>query len=523
MAATMTLAPPPLVRFVARRRQRRLEARLRAVGDGRAAQRAAYRFLLGRLAATEIGRLHQLAPTLGYDDFRVRVPLRASADFHAFAARMAGGVEGVLWPGACGHFVYTAGTVDGRPRMLPATPDLQAHLRAAVSAAWLLLAARGAGAGIFNGRHVQLGASAALTAAGGVRAGFVDGLVRAGLSDWSRAYLLGPSDAVAAQPDGPGKTAAVAAEMAGADVRVLAGPPAALLEALQAAAWPGLAACVHTGAPAGLHAAALAAAAGPALLHEVYGGAEGIFAVQDGDARDGLRLLAGAGLFLEFLPVRELGAAPLAVLGSRCVPLDEVQSGAEYALVATTPAGLLRCVVGDTVRFLGVDPPRLVVTGRTELRLASFGESVGEREATEVLLDVCARNSWELVNFHVAPIFSRPAPRPIGRHEWWVELRPGSVRTPTGPVLVGEIDAELTRRNASYANRRAAGPLEPPVGRLVMPGVFAEHARLHPLFGGPAKAARCRNDRLVADQLAGVARFHAGTIPPFGVRPGPAS
>lgn len=516
----MTLAPPPLVRLVARRRVRRLEARLRAAGDGRAAQRAAYRALVTRFAGTEIGRLHQVGPALGYDDFRTRVPLRAAGDFHAFATRMAGGAADVLWPGTCDHFVYTAGTVDGTPRMLPATAEFRAHVRAAVADAWLLLAARGVGPGLFNGRQVQLGASAALRAAGGARSGFLDGIVRAALSEWTTTYLLAPSAAVAAQPDGPAKVAALAAELAGADVRALVGPPAALLDALAAGSWPRLAACVHTGALPVFSASALAAAAPGAVRHEMYAAAEGVFAVQDGDARAGLRLLADAGLHLEFLPVRELGVAPLSALGPRCLALEEVQVGAEYALVATTPAGLLRAVVGDTVRFTELDPPRIVVTGRTELRLASFGESVGEREATEVLLDVCARNGWEAVNFHVAPSFLRPAPRPAGRHEWWVELRPGTVRTPTGPVLAAEIDEELARRNPTYADRRTAGALEPAVARLVMPGVFAECARLRPPFGGLAKAARCRNDRLVAEQLAGVARFHAGTAAPFPFRPG---
>lgn len=504
----MMSAPSPLVRLVARLRYRRLEAGLRALGDGRAAQQAAYRQLVTRMAGTELGRSHQLSPRLAYEDFRLRVPLRTAADFHPFAARMAAGVPDVLWPGLCTHFVYTAGAVDGTPRMLPATPELRAHLREALAVAWLLLAARGPGAALFSGRHVQVGPSAALSAAGAARAGFLDGLARASLSDWVRKSLLAPSEALAAQVEGPAKAAAVAAELAGADVRVLAGPPSALLEALRAGRWPQLAACVHTGAPLGLQGSALAGAAGSALLHEVYGAAEGVFAVQDAEARAGLRLLVGAGLFLEFLPVRELGSASLAALGPRCLPLAAVEAGAEYALVATTPGGLLRCLVGDTVRFLELAPPRIVVTGRTELRLTAFGESVGEREATEVLLEVCARNGWEPVNFHLAPSFARPPPRPVGRHEWWVELRPGTVRTPTGPALAAELDAALLRRNATYADRRAAWVLEPAVVRLVMPGVFAEQARLQPPFGGPSKVARCRNDRVVADQLAAVARFH---------------
>jgi hypothetical protein len=39
---------------------------------------------------------------------------------------------------------------------------------------------------------------------------------------------------------------------------------------------------------------------------------------------------------------------------------------------------------------------------------------------------VCRRNGWTIVNFHVAPIFlSSTTNRMRGRHEWWVELKPG--------------------------------------------------------------------------------------------------
>lgn len=167
------------------------------------------------------------------------------------------------------------------------------------------------------------------------------------------------------------------------------------------------------------------------------------------------------------------------------------------------------------MRFVSVSPPRLVVTGRTQFLLNSFGELVTERELSDALIEVCVRNQWEAVHFHVAPYFTRKVPRLQGCHEWWIELRPGTRRTPTGPLLAAELDAELARRNRDYSARRAAGALEEPVVRLVMPGVFTQWSELHPTFGGPGKLARSRNDRLMADQLAGIARFSAGTVAPF--------
>ena len=517
----MTIVPRPLVDFVAAHRARRLRARLHQQGDGTAQQKAVWRWLMAQHERTEAGREHGFGPRMAYDAFRAKVPVRTGADFRGAVERMAGGAAGVLWPGRCTHFVYTAGTVDGTSAMLPVPPEMARHFRETLAGAWLLQVVRTGRTDIFHGRHLHAGASTALMAAHGARAGYLDGIARACLTDWARENLYAPAPAVAALPEGPEKLAALLETCRNADVRLLAGSPAALIALLgalkeQGLAWPRLECCVQTGALPGIQAQPLAELAGPGVsLHEVYAAAEGIFAAQDGDARTGLRLFTDAGIFHEFLPVRELGGNP-ASLGEKCVPLAEVKTDTDYALVVTTPAGLVRCLVGDTVRFTSLHPPRLLVTGRTQFLLNSFGELTTERELTDSLIDVCARNRWEPVNFHVAPYFFRgTVRRNQGCHEWWVELRPGTVRTPTGPLLAAELDAELGRRNRDYTARRANGAIEPPVVRLVMPGVFTQWAELHPAFGGPVKLARCRSDRLMADQLAGIARFHSGTVAPF--------
>ena len=78
--------------------------------------------------------------------------------------------------------------------------------------------------------------------------------------------------------------------------------------------------------------------------------------------------------------------ASLANLGAKAVPLEGVQTGVDYALLLTTPAGLCRYVIGDVVRFLSTDVPRLIYVGRTSLQLSAFGEHVIEKELTDALL-----------------------------------------------------------------------------------------------------------------------------------------
>jgi hypothetical protein len=231
--------------------------------------------------------------------------------------------------------------------------------------------------------------------------------------------------------------------------------------------------------------------------------------------------MTDVGLFFEFLPMEHYHENELARFSGKTVPLAGVRVGVDYALVLTTPAGLTRYVIGDIVRFTTIDPPRLVYVGRTKLQLSAFGEHVIEKELTDSLLTVCQRHGWSITNFHVAPQFinSTIVGQKRGRHEWWIELKPVSIKNPTGPVLSAELDAELQRLNDDYEAKRKGGGLEAPNVRLVMPGVFEHWMREKGKWGGQNKMPRCRSDRQIADELAQLARFSSdGSNPPMILR-----
>jgi hypothetical protein len=150
-----------------------------------------------------------------------------------------------------------------------------------------------------------------------------------------------------------------------------------------------------------------------------------------------------------------------------------------------------------------------VYVGGTRLRLNAFNENVSEKDVSDALASLCLRRDWTLVNFHVAPLVASSSltGQQHGSHEWWIELKPGTVATPTGPQMAVELDAELQRTNGSYAAKRASGVLDSPTVRLVMPGVFEHWLRYHGKWGGQHKMPRCRSDRVVADEFAHVTNF----------------
>jgi len=530
----MTLAPRFLVNLWAGYQVARFTRSLKVAGRDDAAQAAGFVRLMAQAAETEFGRSHGLGAATTYAQFRTRVPPRPAGHFAPLVARMQAGEAGVLAPGRCNFFVETAGTTGGKPVVLPVPEPMLGHFRRGLRDGLYLYAARAGHTGVFLGRHLHLGASTALTT--GEPDSYhtsLDGMLALCLTRWAEANLYAPPAAVAQLPEGPEKIAAAARVMLRRDVTLVGGTPGNICALARAACeaagtgkrvmthlqavWPNLECCTFTGAPLGLFADPLRAALGPTVaLHELYAAAEGIFAAQDDGAPAGLRLLTDAGVFFEFLPLRSFNEDTLAHAGAACLPLAEVTPGADYVLVVTTPAGLCRYVPGDIVRFLSVDPPRLQFAGRTRLQLNAFGEHVSERELLDTLLAVCARNGWQAVSFHVAPFSQRiAAGQTVNAHEWWLELRTHTAKTPTANVLGPEFDAELSRRNADYAARRANRGLASPAVRLVMPGVFEQWAAAQGKAGGAGKMPCCRSDRLVADQLAAIARFHQETLEPF--------
>jgi hypothetical protein len=63
--------------------------------------------------------------------------------------------------------------------------------------------------------------------------------------------------------------------------------------------------------------------------------------------------------------------------------------------------------------------------------------------------------------------------------------------------------------SVDYAAKRKSGAIEPPIVRLVMPGVFEHWLSYHGKWAGQNKLQRCRSDREIADELAKITNFAA--------------
>lgn len=505
---------------------------LRLKRSARPGQEKAFRDLRRALALTEQGRACGLTARTAYADFNRNTPLRTYENLRPQIERMQRGEADVLWPGQCHYYATSSGTTAGRTKYLPITDDMGRHFNRAGLDSLYYYTQRTGHAGVFQGRHLCLGGATTLTpiaAAAPFEAwsGELSGITALNLPPWVEKHLYEPGTDIAGMSDWPAKLRAIAERTLGRDITLIAGIPSWLLMLAQTlreraarkgftptnlqAIWPNLECIVHGGVPSGPFMQELQQVCGPTVnFHEVYPASEGFIAAQDAESSRGLRLMTDVGLFYEFLPLADYDETRLHQLGPKAVPLAGVKPGVDYVLVLTTPAGLCRYLIGDVVRFVSIKPPRLIYVGRTALQLNAFGEHVIEKELTDALTKVCQSYDWRIVNFHVAPLsVNSLTGQQRGRHEWWIELRPGTVVTPTGPVLETALDAELQRLNDNYEAKRKGGGMEPPIVRLVMPGIFEHWMRNKGKWGGLNKMPRCRRDRAIADELAQIARFTA--------------
>ena len=437
--------------------------------------------------------------------------------------RAIAGERSVLWPGRPAEYCKTSGTTAG-DKYIPVTREaFRAHRRGGLDA--LLLALRRVEhAEALDGPMLFLGGSTRTEPLGRhAEVGDLSGLAARRLPAWIRQrYAPGPE--IAAIPDWEHRLAAIARLTCRQDVRLISGMPSwmlALFERIRSLVaepelrlgqlWPRLAVFVHGGVRMDPYREVFEDAIGrPIHYVEVYPASEGFVAIQVDATDPGLTLMLDYGNFYEFVPVTELGSA-----SARRLNIAEVRVGEPYAILLTTPAGLWSYVLGDTVRFVSLDPPQLVITGRTGHFVNAFGENVIVEEVERAAAAACARTRAELVEFTVAPVYPRGPVQPA-RHEWAVEFR---APPPSLDGFARVVDETLQALNTDYRTKRAGdvGMAAPRV-TAVAPGTFHRWLAGRGQLGDQHKVPRASNQRdIIEAVLAAAGTSHQHTTQ-FAIR-----
>ena len=233
-----------------------------------------------------------------------------------------------------------------------------------------------------------------------------------------------------------------------------------------------------------------------AETREVYPASEGFIAAADRREGEGLRMIVDNGLFYEFVPVEELGsAAPTRHW------LANAEIGVNYALVLSTCAGLWSYVIGDTVRFVDRDPPRILVTGRTSYSLSAFGEHLIGEEIEKAVATAATAIGSAVADFSVGALFPQGEGE-LGGHLYIVEFSDGAPSPDRLAEFARVLDETLCTLNVDYRDHRAGGfAMRAPAVHPVPPGTFAAWMKRRGKLGGQNKVPRIINDEALFDDL----------------------
>ena len=224
---------------------------------------------------------------------------------------------------------------------------------------------------------------------------------------------------------------------------------------------------------------------------ELFPASEGFFAFQDNIDEEGMLLNTDSGIFFEFVPASEIFNKNPTRLTLKDVKLNE-----NYVLIVSSNAGLWGYNIGDTIKFVSLNPYRIVVTGRVKHFISAFGEHVIGEEVESALLKAADVESVKIIEFTVAPKISQDGNKSY--HEWYIEFEnlPRNLKQ-----FAHAVDENLRKKNIYYDDLIKGNILQPLKIIPVQKNGFINYMRSIGKLGGQNKVPRLSNDRTIVDQL----------------------
>ena len=448
----------------------------------------------------EFGKDHHFKGITNHADFKQAVPLRDYEGFAGYITRIKEGKQSVLWPGTPIYLAKTSGTTSGA-KYIPITADsIPNHINTARNALLSYIVESG-NASFANGKMIFLSGSPELERIGGIPTGRLSGIVNHHIPGYLRKNQL-PSYETNCIADWEMKLDKIVEETISRDMTLISGIPPwmqmyfdRLIEKMGkpiGEIFPHFSVMVHGGVNFNPYKSKLFDSIGRKIdTIETFPASEGFFAFQDKVESEGLLLNTDSGIFFEFVPAAEIGSQQPTRLS-----LSEVKIGENYALIINNNAGLFGYNIGDTVKFVSINPYRIVVTGRVKHFISAFGEHVIGEEVEHSIMKVANERNIRIIEFTVAPMVEQGKGQSY--HEWFVEFEevPESIE-----AFAEEVDRQMRLKNIYYEDLRKGNILKPLLIKPLKKNAFIDYMRAEGKLGGQNKVPRLSNDRKLANSL----------------------
>lgn len=466
------------------------------------AQERTLQKLIAEAKHTVFGVDHRFHDIKNYQDFKERVPIRDYEDLRPYIERVVAGEPDILWKNKPQYFAKTSGTTSGVKYIPISKESMPEHVKAARNALLTYIHETG-NAKFVDGKMIFLQGSPVLTEKHGIKIGRLSGIVAHLVPAYLQKNRM-PSYETNCIEDWEQKVEAIVGETLHEDMRLISGiPPWVQMYFDKLSEKSGDKAIkdifknfqlfVYGGVNFEPYRAKIEASIGKKIAAiETYPASEGFIAYQDSQTEKGLLLLADAGMFYEFVPADEYYNDKPTRLS-----LAEVEIDKNYALILNTNAGLWGYSIGDTVKFISLNPYKIVVTGRIKHFISAFGEHVIGEEVEHALLSVANEEGVEITEFTVAPQVN-PAEGELPYHEWFVEFS----KAPQDLVAFSlKVDQALQQKNIYYFDLIEGNILQPLKIRTLAKDAFVNYMKAEGKLGGQNKVPRLSNDRKIAEGL----------------------
>lgn len=454
---------------------------------------------------TEIGKKYDFESIENYKTFRERVPIVSYEDIEPNIERTRRGEQNVFWPTSINWFAKSSGTTNAKSKFIPVSAEAleDCHYKSGKDMLCLYLN-NNENSQLFTGKGLRLGGSKQLYEDNGSSFGDLSAILIDNMPLWAE-FSSTPSNKVSLLGDWESKLMAIINESTRENVTSLAGVPSWMLVLLNKVleetrkehlfqVWENLEVYFHGGVSFNPYMEQY-----QKLLprksfkyYEIYNASEGFFAIQDRNNADDLLLMLDYGIFYEFIPMDVYGTET-----EQAIPLWEVKTDTNYAIIITTNAGLWRYKIGDTVRFTSINPYRIKVTGRTKHHINVFGEELIIENAEEALKSVCSKTGAEIKDYTAGPIFM--VGKEKGAHEWIIEFRKPPEKI---DYFIEIFDNALKSLNSDYeAKRYNNTTLNMPSVHMARENLFYDWLKSKDKLGGQHKIPRLSNKRDYIEEL----------------------
>jgi hypothetical protein len=461
--------------------------------------------LVGKGSRCIYGKAHRFNLIRNYEDFKKHVPIIDYEELRPLVERISTGEKSILWPGLPIYFAKTSGTTSGT-KYIPITRDsISNHINSARNAL-LLYMDRSKNHAFADHHMIFLQGSPVLDKHGVIPCGRLSGIAAHHVPAYLQKNRM-PSWRTNVIEDWETKVDAIVEETLKKRMSLISGIPSWLrmyFEKLVSLTgkpvgeiFPDFSLLVYGGLNFEPYRQAFDTLIGRHVdTVELYPASEGFIAYQDAEPGQGMLLNVNSGIFFEFIPADKIHEED-----PERIPLEGVETGVDYAIILNSNAGLWGYNLGDTVRFLSVNPYRLIVSGRVSQFISAFGEHVIASEVESALAEVCEATGIRVNEFTVAPMVSPPSGLP--HHQWLIEFA-NLVEISNHEAFrdfAQLLNQAMCKRNTYYNDLIAGKVLEALQVVPLSSGIFKQFLESTGKLGGQNKVLHVSDNREMADAI----------------------